>query len=221
MKTITAILLFLVSTSVYTQVAVVNVYQPLPGKSPLTMQYMSEARTIHQAAGVQVALTYDLKGIYRYALFFENWESYGQFTMDMRENAAWLAFQTRISSSPSATQIDNLLLNQRAAAAAGGGPGSVTQVTVWLLPPEGNMADLVRGGMGAKPIHEKAGAAVSIYAEGGNTMYYLMRFDDMAAWGKFRDTPNPEFSAYMQSQVDPETGRLGADIIEQYTMVAF
>ena len=52
--------------------------------------------------------------------------------------------------------------------------------------------------MGAKPIHERAGASVSVYT-GGGRMYYLMGFENFEAWGKNRDAPNPEFQAFMQS----------------------
>ena len=94
------------------------------------------------------------------------------------------------------------------------GPGTVTQVFVWE-PTGGTMAELIEGAMGAKPIHERAGASVSVSA-GGGRMYYLMRFENFEAWGKNRDTPNPEFLAYFQS-LDAD----GAIIVNQITAVSF
>ena len=47
-------------------------------------------------------------------------------------------------------------------------------------------------------------------------MYYLMSFENFEAWGKNRDTPNPEFQAYFQSL---DTG--GAIIVDQITAVSF
>ena len=80
------------------------------------------------------------------------------------------------------------------------------------------MRDLVQGGLGAEPIHEAAGASVSIYGSNGNTMYYMQSFPSFAAWGKFRDTPIPEFNAYMQS-LQNENGGMGAVIVDQFTNI--
>ena len=73
--------------------------------------------------------------------------------------------------------------------------------------------------MGAKPIHERAGASVSILT-GGGRMYYLMRFENFEAWGKNRDTPNPEVQAYVQS-LPGTAGSRGAIIVDQFTATAF
>jgi hypothetical protein len=93
----------------------------------------------------------------------------------------------------------------------------VTAVTVWKTT-TGSMAELIEGGMGAKPLMEAVGAGVSIWAGNGDTMYYATHHENMAAWGKFRDNPIPGFNAYMQSLAD-EDGDLGAEVINRSTLI--
>ena len=182
----------------------------------LTAEYFQEAKVILQAAGAQVTMSVDLKGTYRFATLFDNWEAYGRFAQSLPTNQSWGALLNKVAGNPSANQTDNLLLFQNAVATNPmTGPGTVTQVTVWEPTTTGTMAQLVEGAMGAKPIHERAGASVSVFT-GGGRMYYLMRFENFAAWGKNRDTPNPEFQAYFQS-LDTD----GAIIVDQITSVAF
>jgi len=83
------------------------------------------------------------------------------------------------------------------------------------------MANLIQGAMGAKPIHERAGANVQIYSAAGNTMYYLTAFPNASAWGRYRDTPNPEFNQYMQGLGAQNNGNLGAVVVERTTLNAF
>ena len=52
-------------------------------------------------------------------------------------------------------------------------------------------------------------------------MYYLQQFENMAAWGRFRDTPNPEFNAYMQSLRASGNAVPFAVIVNQVTQIAF
>ena len=215
MKSIIAAVILIFPSSAFAQVVSVNVYQPVPGGAQLTAEYFQEAKAIVQAAGAQVVISSDLKGTFRFATLFDNWEAYGRFAQSLPTNESWGAFQNKIAGTRAANQTDNLLLNQRAAATNPvTGPGRVTQVTVWE-PTTGTMARLVEVAMGAKPIHERAGASVSVYT-GGGRMYYLMGFENFEAWGKNRDTPNPEFQAYFQS-LDTD----GAIIVNQITAVSF
>ena len=218
MKSIIAAVILIFPSSAFAQVASVNVYQPVPGGAQLTAEYFQEAKVILQAAGAQVLMSIDLKGTYRFATLFDNWEAYGRFAQSLPTNESWGAFQNKVAGTPAAIQTDNLLLNQRAAATTPGtGPGTVTQTIVWE-PTTGTMAQLVEGAMGAKPIHERAGARVSVYT-GGGRLYYRMSFENFEAWGKSRDTPNPEFQAYMQSLFT--AGSLGAIVVDQSTSTAF
>ena len=217
MKTFVAVIILLFSSSLMAQVTSVNVYEPLAGKAGLTAEYFRDAKAIQEAMGANVAINSDMSGIYRYALTFQNWQGYGEFVQQLGSNEAWRAFQNKISKTPSAIQTDNLQLNLADVTEGGTfGPGSVSQVTVWEVT-TGTMAQLMEGGMGAKPIHESAGANVLIYGTGVNTMYYILRFENFSDWGKFRDTPNPAFNQYMQ-QLNA-TGDLGAVVIERHTLI--
>lgn len=218
MRSIIAAAILIFPSSALAQVVSVNVYQPVPGGAQLTAEYFQEAKAIMQATGAQVSTSSDLKGTFRFATIFDNWEAYGRFAQSLPTNESWGAFQNKIAGTRAANQTDNLLLNQRAAATNPvTGPGTVTQITVWE-PTTGTMAELVEGAMGAQPIHERAGASVSVYT-GGGRMYYLMSFENFEAWGRSRDTPNPEFQAYMQSLGIP--GSFGAIIVDQITATAF
>jgi hypothetical protein len=222
MKTFLAAILLLCSSSLMAQVVSVNVYQPLPGMGGLTAEYMREGKAIQEAMGATVAISNDLKGIYRYAMIFDNWQGYAQFVQRLQANEAWGAFQTKISNTPSAVQIDNLQLNLFAAGSRGGAPnpGTVTDVTVWEVT-TGTMGELLEGATTAKAIHERAGANVTIYTAGGlGRMYYLMQYPDFATWGRNRDTPNPEFNAFMaEINASAVNGDTGAAIILQDTLI--
>lgn len=217
MKILFTVFSLLLASSAFSQVAVVNSFQPLPGKNALTVSYMQEAKAIHDAMGVNVSISSNLDGSYGYAILAPSWEAYGQFAQSLNGNAAWRAFNNKRSAAPASVQTANLQLNVVSPPAGGGGPGGVSQITVWETT-TGTMQALIQGGLGAEPIHEAAGASVSIYASGGNTMYYMQSFPNFAAWGKFRDTPNPEFNAYMQS-LQNSNGGPGAVIIDQFTTV--
>ncbi len=222
MKTLVAAILLLFSSSLMAQVASVNVFEPLPGKGGLTAQYFQEAKAIQEAMGATVAISNDFKGIYRYALLFDNWQAYGEFAQALFVNEAWGAFLTKISNNPSAVQIDNLQLDLVAPGTLSGvqGPGAVTDVFVWELT-TGTMADLLEGAMTAKEIHERAGASVVIYTAGAlGRMYYLMQYPDLSTWGRLRDTPNPEFAAFMaEINANAVNGDTGAAIILQDTLI--
>ena len=76
----------------------------------------------------------------------------------------------------------------------------------------GKTGAMFQQGMGAKPIHEKAGASVTILRDRLNRMHYLVQFDSWEAHAKFSDTPNPEFAEYMQKvSADPS-----AELVKTY-----
>ena len=205
-------------SSAFAQVVSVNVFQPVPGGAQLTAEYFQEAKAIMQAAGAQVTTSSDLKGAFWFATLFDNWEAYGRVVQSLPTNESWGAFQNKIAGTRAANQTDNLLLNRRDVPTNPvTGPGTVTQTTVWE-PTGGTMAQLVATAMGRKPIHERAGASVSVYT-GGGRMYYLMSFENFEAWGRNRDTPNPEFQAYMQSRGTAGSPR--AIVVDQITLTAF
>ena len=197
MRFLIVLMFSLVSTLSHAAMLVVNVYQPLPGKALLTASYMQEAQTILRDMGYQANFSNDLAGTYRFNMYFEDWESYGEMYQRLGSSMAWAAFNAKISASPSATQIDNLLLNE-VKAGPGAQPGMVTESTAWTSPlPDRNA--FIQSAMGAAPLHEKQGAmGVSIWADAFN-VYYITHHQNMQAFGRFRDTPNPEFQEYFAS----------------------
>jgi len=199
MKYVIAVATLLFSSSLFAQVLAVNTFQPLPGGMPQSLAYAAEAKAIHEAMGAGVSIGVTTEGNMDYAVAFENWEAYGQWLMALNSNERWLAFQAKISGSPSATQIDNRMLTS---IAQGTPPGSGALYQVYMWEPgsgAGAVQNLMQGGIGAKPIHENRGANVSVYRDALNKMYYVMTWPDAASWGRFQDTPIPEFQAYMQS----------------------
>lgn len=194
MRLLFILILTLVSTISHAAMMSVNVYQPLPGKASLTASYMQEAQAILRDMGFQASYSSDLAGVYRFNLYFEDWESYGKMSLQLASSAAWAAFIAKTSASPSAAQIDNLLLNE-IKAGPGNQPGRVSAVTVWDSPLTARDA-LIQSFMGAVPLHEKQGAmGVSIWSDAFN-VYYITHHQDMQLYGRFRDTPNPEFMQY-------------------------
>jgi hypothetical protein len=216
MKSILAAVILIFSSNAFAQVVSVNVFEPLAGKTGLEIEYFREAKDILQTAGAGVTISRDLSGTLRFASIFESWEAFGTWSDSLATNPVWAAFQRKTAQNPAAIQTENILFNI-AVTSGLGAPGSVTQVTVWEVT-TGTMSALVEGARGAKPIHEKAGSVVAVLTTGQNTMYYLQRYENMAAWGKDRGTPNPEFNAYMQSLGAANNGDLGAVIVDQFTM---
>ncbi len=60
----------------------------------------------------------------------------------------------------------------------------VSVVREWQ-PEPGHAAEMFQRATEAKAIHEKLGAAVSIYTDQDNHMHYVLGFSDWAAWAKF------------------------------------
>lgn len=201
MRLLIALAFFCFSTLSQAAVLVVNVYQPLPGKGPLTASYMSEAQSILREMGVQASYSFDLAGVYRFNMYFEDSESYGETYQRLGTSQVWAAFTAKISANPSATQTANMLLNE-VKAGPGVQPGMVTETTVWDVP-LADRNDFMAAAMGAVPHHERQGAAgVSIWANAFN-VFYTTHHQNMQAFGRFRDTPNPEFQQYFASQARP------------------
>lgn len=217
MRLLFTVVALLLTSSAFSQVAVVNTYQPMAGKNALTVSYMREAKAIHDAMGVTVAISSNTDGSYGYAILAPSWEAYGQFAQSLPQSAAWRAFNAKQTAAPAAVQTGNIQL-AIVSPPTGGPPGGVSEIFVWETT-TGSMQDLIQGALGAEPIHEAAGASVSVYRDVvNNQMYYMQSFPNFAAWGKFRDTPNPEFNAYMQS-LQRTNGGTGAVIVNQFTNI--
>ena len=220
MKSIFIALIFVFSSSALAQVVSVNVYHPVAGGAPQLTQSFREARDIIQASGATVAISNDLNGVYRFATVHENWEAYGEWYASMATNSDFAAFQAKTARTAAAIQTENFRLRTIVAAEPGGGPGAVTQITVWETT-TGPMGRMLQAGRDAKVIHEKEGSAVSVYARGNNRMYYMQRYDNMAAWGRAQDKPNSaEYNAFIQGLLAEGNGDLGAVIVDSFTNVS-
>lgn len=211
MKSLVTTILLLFSASALGQALVVNIFEPLPGGAQKTAAYAQEAKAIHEAMGASVTIGTTVDGKMHYGVTLESWSDYGRWAQSLARNPEWQAFQSKINANPSAVQVDNHIL-YTAAAGENVGAGGVYQVYIWEAN-NGRVGDLMQGGIGAKPIHERAGAKVTVLRDEQNRMHYVMMFDSWEDWGEFQDTPNPEFNAYMQERTAEGAGRL----IEVYT----
>lgn len=218
MKSIFIALILVFSSSTFAQVVSVNVYQPVAGGAPQLTQSFREARDIILASGAGVAISNDLNGVYRFATVHDNWEAYGEWYASMGTNAEFAAFQAKTAKTAASVLTENFRL-RTVVADAGGGPGTVTQITVWETT-TGPMGRMLQAGRDSKVIHDKEGGVASVYARGNNRMYYMLRYDNMAAWGRAQDTPNSaEFNALMQGLLAEGNGDLGAEVVDSFTIV--
>jgi hypothetical protein len=203
MRTIVFALMLSLSSLTTAQVLEVNIWKSLPGQNQLTIQYGQEAVAINNKLGGNASIGVDLAGRMHFVLAFENWAAWAKHTGKLQASKEWGAMLERFSKNPSAELEDNYLLDTPAA----GADGNVYEVYVFQ-PVLGRGGDLFRGGMEAKAIHEKAGANVTIHADQLGNMHYVLNFDSWDDWGKFRDTPNPAFQAFMQEFSKDPAGRM-------------
>ena len=185
------------------QVLEVNIWQPMPGMAQKTVEYAMEGAGIVEELGGNATVGQDRDGSLHFVTNHKNWSAWAAFQKKMSGSKAWASFLAKINAKPSATLINNYLLNTPVP----GKEGSVYQVFIWQ-PELGRGADLFQAGMKAKAIHEKDGAAVTIHADQMQNMHYVMNFDSWEAWAKFQDSPHPEFQAFMQERSEDPAGRL-------------
>ncbi len=190
------------------QVLEVNIWQSIPGMAGKTVEYAKEGAGIIKDIGGSATLGQDRNGNLHFVTAHKNWAEWAAFQKMQSNSKAWVSFLAKFNANPSATLINNYLLNTPVP----GKQGSVYQVFIWE-PELGRGADLFQGGMEAKAIHEKDGAAVAIHADQMQNMHYVMNFDSWEAWAKFQDSPHPEFQAFMRERSKEPAGRL----IEVYT----
>jgi hypothetical protein len=208
MKKLLASVLLLCSSFAGAQVLEVNIWQPLPGMAEKMAEDAREGAAIANKHGGGATLGLDRSGSLHFVTSHKNWADWATYQKKTSNDKAWTSFVARFNANPSATLLNNYLLNTPAP----GGIGSVYQVFIWK-PELGRGTELFKAGMKAKAIHEKDGAAVTIHTDQMQNMHYVMNFDSWEAWGKFQDSPHPEFQAFMQEQSKNPAGRL----IEVYT----
>lgn len=194
----------------HAEVMEVAIWDPLPdvaNSSPKTFANAMQVKAIHEKHGAQVSVARDTMGRLHYATTHASYAAMTKFYNSIQQDEAHAAFWSAAYADPSADQVASYTLD---VVAAGEG-GAVYEVFIWQ-PLPGKTASMFEHGMGAKPIHEKAGASVTILRDRINRMHYLLQFDSWEAHAKFMDTPSPEFNEYMQKvSVEPS-----ADLVKNY-----
>ena len=203
MKMLIASVLLLCSCAVSAQVLEVNIWQSMPGMGEKTVEYAKEGEGIIKGLGGSAMVGQERDGNVHFVTDHENWAEWAAFQKKLLNSKAWSSFVAKFSANPSATLINNYLLNTLAPGKA----GPVYQVFVWRAE-LGRGTDLVQAGMKASGIHQKDGAAVTIHLDQMQNMHYVMNFDTWEAWAKFQDSPHPEFQAFMQERSKDPTGSL-------------
>jgi hypothetical protein len=200
----------LVCAAAQAQVMQVFVWDPLPGvanSTPQTIQNAMQAKAIQEKHGAQISVAQDQLGRIHFAVSHASYAAMNKFYNSLQQDEAQAAFWKAANANPVADQVSNYMLD---VVAAGTG-GTVFEVFIWQ-PLPGKTGAMFEDGMGAKPIHEKAGASVTILRDRLNRMHYLVQFDSWEAHAKFSDTPNPEFAEYMQKvSADPS-----AELVKTY-----
>lgn len=175
------------------EVVDVSIWQPMPGMAGKTLEAGKEAAGIINEMGGSAMVAQDLDGSLHFATSHKNWTEWAAMQKAMSENKGWGKFLTRFNEKPPATMAEHYMLNTPS-------PGKslpVYQVFVWQAE-MGKVAAMMKAGMEAKALHEKAGAAVTIHVDQMRNMHYVMAFENWEAWAKFQDTPNQEFEAFME-----------------------
>ena len=178
------------------EVLEVAIWDPLPGVSNGAQQSIANAmkvKAIHEKHGAQVSVARDQMGRIHYAMRHDSYAAMTKFYGAAMADEDLAKFWEGANANPTADMVANYMLD----VVAPGGNGPIYEVFIWQ-PLPGMTGAMFEAGMGAKPIHEKAGAKVTILRDRLNRMHYLLNFDSWEDMAKFWDTPNPEFEAYMQ-----------------------
>ena len=198
-------LLFVCSTG-QAQILEVVIWEALPGVPNAGPQLFANAmkvKAIHEKHGAEVLVAQDQNGMLHYAVTLDNYAARNKFYAGLSEDEANAAFWRDANANPVASRDTTYLLD--VISESEGGP--IYEVFIWQ-PMPGGVDVMVEGGMGAKPIHEKAGANVMIAMDRLNRMHYVLQFQNWDQHAKFWDTPNPEFMEYMQERSKNPTSEL-------------
>lgn len=209
MRTTLALMILLVANTAFGQVLVVNIWDPEPGKGNLTLQYAAEAKAIMEKLDVQVVVATDQMGHLHYATNYADWEAWGKFQKKLDASEEWAAFLQKIGQAPSAVPTDVYMMDQLATAE----PGNVYQVSIWRSFP-GQGAKTVETATGAKPIHEKLGAAVEINVDQLGRLHYVQSFASWEAWGAYQ--AKVAASEEWQNYINPFLANPSAELVKTY-----
>lgn len=207
----TIVVSMFISTVLHAEVWEVFIWEPLPGvanSNPQTFQNALKAKAIQEKHGAQVAVARDQLNNLHFSLVHESYAAMNKFYTALNQDEANAEFWQDGNANPTARLVASYNLD----VIASGKGGPVYEVFIWQ-PLPGKVDAMVQAGMGAKPIHEKAGlASVSIAMDRLNRMHYVLEFESWDQHAKFWDTPNPAFNEYMQKvSQDPS-----AELVKNY-----
>lgn len=180
MKTSITLCLALLAMQAFADVAQVNIWNPLPGRGPETLQNAMQAKAIHEKLGANVTIAQDQNGSLHYAVIFENWPAYGRFSDAMLASDEWQKFWQRISADPSAELAYTFMINNPVVADA----KPVSLVFSWDVQP-GRTPLFVSICEEAMPIHKRLGASPGINIDELGDVHYELTFDSWEAWGNY------------------------------------
>lgn len=181
MKRITIFLIALLSGGAWADVAVVNIWEALPGKSSQLFQNGMEAKAIHEKLGATVSIAADQDGNMHYAVAFDSWEALGKFQDAGATSEEWQTFWQRVSMEPTAELLRSYLINNPVVAKA----QAVSMVYSWDVE-QGKTAAFVARSEEARKIHERLGASIGINIDELGDVHYEMTFASWSAWGEFQ-----------------------------------
>ena len=181
MKAIIALVSALLCGSAWADVAVVNIWSPLPGKGPQLFENGMEARAIHEKMGATASIASDQDGNMHYVVVFDSWEALGRFQDSAATNKEWQAFWQRVSMEPTADLLRSYLIDNPVVAKAQ--PASM--VFSWDVDPGQTPAFLALCEE-ARKIHDRLGASVGINIDELGDVHYELTFANWEAWGKYQ-----------------------------------
>lgn len=201
MKRLTTFLLLCFSGAAWADVAIVNIWEPHPGKAGQLFQNGMEAKPIHEKLGANVAISADQDGNMHYAVIFESWEALGRFQDAGSTSVEWQAFWQRVSQEPTADLQRSYMINNPVVAKA----QPVAMVYSWDVE-QGATPAFLAICEGARKIHERLGASIGINIDELGDVHYEMTFPSWEAWGKYtaRAADDEEWNQFLaNSQQDP------------------
>jgi len=209
------LLAMLCASGAWADVAVVNEWQPEPGRAADMYAAAVEARAIHEKLGATVWIGTDQEAHMHYVLSFADWGAWAKFDAALQASkdwAAWIAKYT--STTPAAMNVNVLYLDQPLVAKS----TPVTIVYGWKVNP-GKGAAFMALAQEAAGIHAKLGASPGINVDDLGNVWYETACESWAAWATFDAAlrKSPEWAAFLKKADADPTGELMRVIrIQQY-----
>ena len=162
-------------------IALVNIWSAMPGKSTELFMNGMEAKTIHEEIGASVSIAADQDGDMHYVVSFSDWATWGKFQDAVASSEAWQNFWQRVNKVGTAEISKTYMLDMITAAKTQ--PASV--VYSWDVD-QGKTLDFVALSQKSKSMHERMGASIGILVDELGDVHYEMTFPSWEAWGIFQ-----------------------------------